>query len=238
MNLVEANREILCNTQQSNGFEVWRKINLLIFSRNEHRRGEFYGKINAPRAATGLADVPKAFEEWDTNQRLHSEVGGMPLRDDERWNLVMKVVPHVIREQLICNRDSFGSWDEVKDWIREKARQLVVYGGKSVPAHSLEDKGALARGSAAAEVLAVLSDDFMAKTAGWSFEEQILQLGVAATSEVILALIPRRAAWRGSGKKGDKGKKGGGKGKGGKGDRQTRCANCVSIDHESSKCPK
>ena len=61
-NLVEAAREIFCNTQQSNGFEVWRKINLLIFSRNEHRREEFYGKIHASLAATGLADVPKAFE--------------------------------------------------------------------------------------------------------------------------------------------------------------------------------
>ena len=164
VNLVEAAMEILCNTQQSNGFEVWRTINLLIFSRNERRRDKFYCQIHAPRTATGLADVPKAFEEWDTNQRLHSEVGGMPLRDDTRWNLVMKVVPHVIREQLIFERVSFGSWDEVKDWIRDKVRQLVLYGGKSLPANSLEDKGSLARGPATAEVLAVLSCDFMEKT--------------------------------------------------------------------------
>ena len=68
-----------------------------------------------------------------------------------------KVVPHVIREQLIFKRDSFGVSDEVEGWIREKARQLLMYGGKNVPAHSLETKGALVQGLLHAEVLAVVS---------------------------------------------------------------------------------
>ena len=110
---------------------------------------------------------------------------------------------------------------------------------KGTPAHSLETKGATrAEALSATEVLAVLSDDFMEKTDGWSFGEQVWELGTAATSEVICALIPRRAGWRGSGKKGGKGEKGGGKGKGGKGDRQFKCANCGSSDNENAKCPK
>ena len=61
VNLVSAAKEIFNNTAESNGFEVWRKINLLIFPRNELRRDELYGRIHAPRAATGLADIPAAF---------------------------------------------------------------------------------------------------------------------------------------------------------------------------------
>ena len=67
VNLTAAAREIFCNVADSHGFEVWRRINLLIFSRSEQRQDEVYSKIHAPRVATSLADVLGAFEEWDTN---------------------------------------------------------------------------------------------------------------------------------------------------------------------------
>ena len=55
-----------------------------------------------------MDDIPSAVEEWDTNQRLHAQVGGVPLRDDELRNLVMKVVLSVSREQLVFKLENLG----------------------------------------------------------------------------------------------------------------------------------
>ena len=71
---------------------------------------------------------------------LHAQVGGVPLRDDELRNVVMKVVPSVIREQLVFKLENFGSRSDIEDCICEKARILVVYGGKRVPTHSFKRK--------------------------------------------------------------------------------------------------
>ena len=84
--------------------------------------------------------------------------------DDELKNLVMRMVPGVIRQQLVFKMASLRSWIEIKGCIHEMARILVVYGGKSVPAHVVEPF----------DVLSVLTDDVMEKTDGWSFEEQVL----------------------------------------------------------------
>ena len=58
VNLTAAAREIFFNVADSPGFELWRRINLLIFSRSEKRQDELYSKIHAPRLVTSLADVP------------------------------------------------------------------------------------------------------------------------------------------------------------------------------------
>ena len=126
---------------------------MLIFSRSEKRQDELYSKIHAPRVATSLADVPGAFEEWDTNQRLYREIGGVPLREDELRNLAFKMVPGVIREQLIFKLRELHAWDDVKEWVREHARLLVVH-GRSSPANGLELKD-------------LISDEFMERTDGW-----------------------------------------------------------------------
>ena len=80
-------------------------------------------------------------------------MGGTALREDEPTNFVMKMVPSVIREQLVFKMQNLRIWNKIKDWIREKARNLVVCGSKGIPAHSLE-------------LADVLSDDFREKTEG------------------------------------------------------------------------
>ena len=66
--------------------------------------------------------------------------------------------------RAVLNLEKFGSWNEIKDWIRAKGRVLVVYGGKSVPTHIFKEKGVPK--FIAAEILAILSDDFMERTDG------------------------------------------------------------------------
>ena len=50
---------------------------------------------------------------------------------------------------------------------------MAVYGGKSVPTHSLEERGVPK--FTAAEILAIFSEDFMERTDGWDLGDQILE---------------------------------------------------------------
>ena len=126
---------------------------MLVFSRCEKRQDELYSKIHAPRIVTSLADVLGAVEEWVTNQRLCEEIGSVPLRDEELRNLVLEIVPGVIRELLILKLRELHSWDDVKELVRDHARLLVVH-GRSSPANSLQLKD-------------LISDEFMERTKGW-----------------------------------------------------------------------
>ena len=159
VNLTGAALAIHANCGESNGFEVWRRINDAIFSRAERRQDELYTKIHNPRAATSIHDVAAALEEWDTNQRLFGQGGGVALRDDELRNLVMKVVPAILRDQLVYKIQEPWPWEQLKDWIREHARLHAVY-SKSSPAHL-------------AEAAHTITDEFMERTDGWEFEDQV-----------------------------------------------------------------
>ena len=54
-------------------------------------------------------------EEWDTNQRLYGELGGVPLRDDELKSIVLKIVPGSIQNDLIFKLSDFKTWMEAED---------------------------------------------------------------------------------------------------------------------------
>ena len=86
----------------SNGFEVWRRLVCgLILSRSETRHDELYSKIHNPRAAFKFSEIFVVSEEWDTNQRLHKEMGGPSLREKEFRNFIMKIAQGQLRTQLI-----------------------------------------------------------------------------------------------------------------------------------------
>ena len=93
LNLTGAAAEIFCNTGQSQGLEVWRQIHALIYAKTERLRDELYTKIHHPKAAAHAGEVSGAFEEWDTNQRIHRGLHGMALREDELRNLLLKIPP-------------------------------------------------------------------------------------------------------------------------------------------------
>ena len=81
LNLTGAAREIFSNTGRSNGLEVRRKIHALIFVKNEQRQEEFPEKIHRPRAVANAGAGAGALEAWDTDQRMHREVGGLEERN-------------------------------------------------------------------------------------------------------------------------------------------------------------
>ena len=84
VNLTAKAREIFCNVPDSQGFEAWRRINRHhIYSTTERRQDELYLAIHNPKSAHGPQDVSGVLEDWDTNQRLYRELGGVPLREDE-----------------------------------------------------------------------------------------------------------------------------------------------------------
>ena len=78
VNLTGKAREIFCNVGDSQGFEAWRRISGLIYSMTERRQDELYRVIHNPRSAASPQDVHGVLEEWDTNQRLFRELGGIP----------------------------------------------------------------------------------------------------------------------------------------------------------------
>ena len=48
-------------------------------------RKDLFPKVTNPRKATGLDDLPKALEDWQTNKQLYTESGGvLPEETHER----------------------------------------------------------------------------------------------------------------------------------------------------------
>ena len=177
INLTAKAREIFCNVPDSQGLEAWRRIHCHIYSKSERRVDELYQAIHHPKAAPNPQDVSAVLEEWDTNQRVYAELGGVPLRDDELRNIVLKIVPHIIRENLVFKMHDFYSWSQCKDYIKENARRLVVYGKPT----SLNLADVAEKPAADVSNLDELP-----------LEEAIEQLGKAADSPTILALVARR----------------------------------------------
>ena len=79
------------------------------------RQDELYVKIHNPRAATRAHDVAAALEEWDTNQSSYCHCDGVPLREDELRNFVMKLVPAKIWGQLIYKTREPETWKQLKN---------------------------------------------------------------------------------------------------------------------------
>ena len=217
INLTGAAREIFCNVGAGQGLEVWRRIHVTIYSKTEKRREIYYDKIHHPKSAANPSEVAKALEEWDTNQRIFRSLGGTALRDDELRAMLLKIVPENIRMKVIERGHDRPSepWDDLKDYVKEFARLLMVHTGKQVPAHLAESQ----------TICEWITDEFLEMTHDYTIEEQLLELGVFPTScqelhaFVTTQLNTRKNAWRGG-----KGRKGGFKGnKGcGKGDRHRR----------------
>ena len=79
--------------------------------------------------------------QLDTNQRLYRDAGGVALRDDEFRSIVKKMIPDVIRDQIILSTHQFNSFMDMKEYIREKARAMTVArSAKSTAVHMVEDE--------------------------------------------------------------------------------------------------
>lgn len=234
-----AARKIFSNTCNFNGLEVWRKIHALIFATNERRQDEPYDKIHKPKVAANAGEVAGALEDWDTNQKLHRGVGGVPLREEELRNLLLKMLPSDMKIHVLQNIRSFPSWEDLKDYVRDHARLVMVHITKSVPTHLAE-----------MDNVNLSITEILERTDGWTLPDQLLELGFTPDSEVYTAvmnkLITKKNIWRGrKGRKFDKGNGKGvkGVGKGGRvvptsKDGKPICVNCSKVGHDQTKCPK
>ena len=97
-----------------------------------------------------------------------------------------KIIPDVIRDQIILSTHKFPDFYDMKEYIKEKARALVV--AKS------------AKNSSSA-VNMVIDEEFTDEIMEMSLGDAIAALGDPPT-EVILALVQKRQQWRN-----DKGKR-------------------------------
>ena len=223
LNLVGEAREIFSNVEDSHGFEVWRRICNKINVRGENRLDELYEAIHHPKAAAKCSDVASVMEDWDTQQRLYKEAGGEPLRTEEKRVIVKKLVPEIIRQQLVLQVQEFKEWEAMKEYILERSRQL---GNDEKPHRSF---------NAVDKDLKELDLDALAEM---PLEDAVNALGGEhADSEHIMALVVRkqqRKTWsKGWSKGNDKGTpKGKGKGK------TMICLNCGAEDHVIGQCPK
>ncbi len=174
INLIGEAREIFCNVEDSHGLEVWRRVCNKINDKGERRRDELYEAIHHPKGTHKCEDVAKVLEEWDTNQRLFREAGGEGLRDEERRRIVKRIIPELIVNQLILQTHEFTTWDDMREYIRERARLMAVnaHGGKQL--HALEPDG---------------EDD---ELLDMPLEDAVEAMGDDATADNIMALVVRR----------------------------------------------
>ena len=115
---------------------------MTIYAKTEKRRDVYYHKIHNPKSASNPSEVAKVLEEWDTNLRVFRSLGGISLRDDELRAMLLKIVPENIKMKLIERGHDRPSepWDDLKDYVKEFARLLMVHTGKQVPAHLAESQ--------------------------------------------------------------------------------------------------
>ncbi len=182
INLVGEAREICCNVEDSHGLEVWRRIHRLIFSKTERRHDELYTAIHNPKAARHPGEVHGVLEEWSTNQRLFREIGGVALREDELRNMIIKIVPPTIRDQLIFKIKDFPDFTNILEYVRESARMLTVY-GQSTPLKIAESAFAI-------------TEEFLDKTEHMDLEQAMMELGSDAPPAAVVMLVERRQARR------------------------------------------
>ena len=193
-NLTGAAMEIFNNVSDFQGLEVWRKMSQKINVWGERRRDELAEVVNNPKPAGKPEDLAKMIEAWDTSHRQFLACGGQALMEYDRLRILRKMVPQQLLNEMIA-RD-FRDYQAAKEWALEMARRLVVQGRHS--------KLLLAE-------VHTITDEFMERTEGWDFDQQLQELGAAGEADVILALVARRTTWRSS--KGGKGKGKDGKGK-------------------------
>ena len=183
----------------------------MIFATNKRRQDEFYDKIHKPKAAANASKVASALEDGDTNQGLQRGVGGVPLREEELRNLLLKMLPNDMRIHVLQNMRTFLYWGALKGCVKEHARLIMVHTTRTVTTHLAETE----------DVYMAITDEFLEWTEGWKMAGQLLELGVAPTSEAYTAvlnkLVTKRNIWRGGeGRRFDngngKGNKGCGKG--------------------------
>ena len=74
--------------------------------------------------ATKCSDVAAVMEDWATQQRLYKEAGGEDLRTEEKRVIVKKIIPEIIKQQLVLQVHEFKEWADMKEYILERARQL------------------------------------------------------------------------------------------------------------------
>ena len=65
-------KRFFANVPQHNGLEVWRRIAEPINDDKALVRKDFLPKVTNLRKATGLDDLPKALEEWESNKRFYT----------------------------------------------------------------------------------------------------------------------------------------------------------------------
>ena len=229
VNLTHKAREVFCNVPDSHGFEAWRRIHRHIYATTERRQDELYHAIHNPKAAQHAHEVAGVLEDWDTNQRLFGELGGVPLREDELKNLVLKIVPEKIRDDLIFKIKGFKSWLEIKDYIKENARMMMNYSGKAAPVHLADTE---------------LDEATMAKLDDMPLDQALEELGEGMDQTTVWQLVERRQQRRSaqgrfvrrtpgptkpretSGREGPMSKDG-----------KPMCANCGAVGHHKGDCP-
>ena len=235
VNLTGRAREIFCNVQDSQGFEAWRRIHRHIYSTTERRQDELYHAIHNPKRASTPQEVSGVLEEWDTNQRVFKELGGVPLREDELNNLVLKIVPDKIREDLIFKLRDFKSWHEIKDYIQENARLLMVYGGKHSPVNLATPDN--------------MDEETMARLDDMTMDQVLDELGPNLDQSTIWTLVDRRQQRRSAqgrfarkapGPAKPSASPSGAAGKDGPmtKDGKPMCANCGKTGHHNQNCPE
>ena len=174
-NLTGAAMEIFNNVSDFQGLEVWRKMSQKINVWGERRRDELAEVVNNPKPAGKPEDLAKMIEAWDTSHRQFLACGGQALMEYDRLRILRKMVPQQLLNEMIA-RD-FKDYQAAKEWALEMARRLVVQGRHS--------KLLLAEAH-------TITDEFMERTEGWDFDQQLQELGAAGEADVILALVARR----------------------------------------------
>ena len=127
------------NVPRHNGAEAYRRITEPILASKADRRADFQDKVNNPRRAKNIPDLPRALEEWDSNYRMFIENGGKDLDNEEKRNLLLKMIPTEAAAQLtmqIANVQDYSLLKKaIKDFVRTVAK---IQGTRAGPLHVVD----------------------------------------------------------------------------------------------------
>ena len=116
-------KRTFANVPHHNGFEAWRRIYEPVNEDKALRRKDLLLKVTNPRAASGINDLAKALEDWETSKREFEEADGARQTDDSERLVFLDLIPQEISAHVIMHMDMPGY--ETYDAIRKYALKMV-----------------------------------------------------------------------------------------------------------------
>ena len=119
-------KRTFANVPRHNGFEAWRRIHEPVREDKALRRKDLLLKVTNPRAASGINDLAKALEDWETSKREFEEADGARQTDDSERLVFLDLIPQEISAHVIMHMDmpGYATYDAIRRYALKMVKVL------------------------------------------------------------------------------------------------------------------